>query len=199
MSFPTFRHEVTAGSSEEVRPAIEQPEIEESPAPMPAEGHNPSNTTPQKNAQSIILNAFGSIVSVLLHSPNHRNMTVAAIEATIVPAVVTGQYSMVELTLKDKGVSKPVAFLTWGSFSDTIDSELQTSPETQFPEKPSDWKSGDIIWIVDAAGNGQYVAQMIAEQKKRAWQGKTVRIKMKNSDGTIVVRNLQTTENKTKV
>ena len=134
--------------------------------------------------------ALGGILAVLMRSPGHRHLTVADLESIVAPAVATGQFLLAESTNDETGFTKPVAFLLWASFSAAIDARLTAAPEQPFPSKPADCKSGDIVWVVDAAGDQALIGQMIQQQKAATWKGKMVRMRVAGEGGCIAVNTL---------
>jgi hemolysin-activating ACP:hemolysin acyltransferase len=114
----------------------------------------------------------------------------ADIEAIVVPAVATGQFTIAEATHKQLGFVTPVAFLTWGSFSADIDRAIQQSPDRPFPSGIKDWRSGDYVWVVEAVGDQRLLTDMLQKQQGGAWKGKTVRMRIQGADGKMEIRTL---------
>ncbi|MFM9940450.1 MAG: toxin-activating lysine-acyltransferase [Hyphomicrobiaceae bacterium] len=147
---------------------------------------DPRRMTEQSHA---VMRAFGSIVTVMMHSAAHRDLTVAGIEATLAPAVATGQYIVAEATHQQNGQVRPVAYVLWGSFSSPIDRELQANPDQPFPNKPAAWLGGDVIWITDAAGDATLINKIIEQQQASTWKERTVRMRT-SQGGRIAVQTL---------
>ena len=132
-----------------------------------------------------VMQAFGSIVAVYMRSPAHRNMRLSEIERIVGPAVVTGQFSLAEATHKENGLVMPVGVLLWGSVSLEIDRRLQAlKGDAPFTLAPREWKSGDIVWLVEVIGSKTVVDAMLRRQHETSWRGRTVRTR--NADAGAV-------------
>ena len=71
----------------------------------------------------------------------------------ILPPVLSGQFYVAELANKETGFHAPIAVATWAFVSEEIDKRLQSDPAPRIRLRPEEWRSGDIGWIVDLAGD----------------------------------------------
>ena len=53
--------------------------------------------------------------------------------------------------------------------------------------KPDEWKSGDILWLVDAVGEGRIVEAMLKRLVATEWKGREARMRVRAPDGTFRV------------
>lgn len=116
--------------------------------------------------------AFGTLVSALMRSPRHRKLKLQELEAAIVPPLVLGQFVVAHAAVPNRpGESAPVAALWWALVSPSVDQRL--SKEITFPLTlhRDDWKSGDIPWIIDAAGAPATLRSLIEEVSRQALNG----------------------------
>lgn len=116
--------------------------------------------------------AFGTLVGALMRSPRHRKMKLQDLESALVPALLLGQFAVAHASVPERpGESAPIAALLWAFVSPEIDQRL--SRATSFPLKlqRGEWKSGDIPWIVDAAGQVGPLRSLIDEVSRKAFNG----------------------------
>ena len=117
-------------------------------------------------------------------------MRLAEIEQFVGPAVSTGQFLLAEATRSQNGLVTPIAAVMWASVSAPIDQRLSATPAQPMNLTPADWKSGDIIWIVDAVGDQQTISSMIKKLQETAWKGRTAKMRAQGEGGRIVAHVL---------
>jgi cytolysin-activating lysine-acyltransferase len=105
--------------------------------------------------------AFGEIVSVLMRSKTHRQWNLAAVEQLVVPAVLTGQFTLAQARSQANGMTAPVAVVLWASVSAEIDKRLAAESDQPVRLEPKDWKSGDKVWLVEAVGDARVVNALL--------------------------------------
>jgi hemolysin-activating ACP:hemolysin acyltransferase len=134
--------------------------------------------------------AFGEIVSVLMRAPAYRQLTLAGVEELVVPAVITGQFFLAEAHSKENGFTSPVGVVLWASVSPEVDYRLSTTLDQPFRLGANEWKSGDILWLVDAIGDQRIVGGMLKHLQSTPWKGRNVKLRMKNPQGQTEVKTL---------
>ncbi len=134
--------------------------------------------------------AFGEIVSVLMRADAYRVLTLAHVERLVVPAVITGQFSLAEAQSKENGFMAPIGVVLWASVSPEIDAKLAASANAIFELDARQWRSGENIWLVDAVGDQRVIGAMLQQLQKAAWHGRTVKARMRATDGQIAVQTL---------
>lgn len=162
----------------------------------PAEAAVKKNLTAEEAKRSAIyshgvMQALGSIVTVFLRSPAHRKLTLEAVERVVAPAVSTGQFSIAEATDRRSGLKTPVAVVLWASVSPEVDARLQAQSEQALQLDPKDWKSGQIVWIVEVVGKAAVVKEVINKLKTTAWKGRPVRVRTRDQAGKRSVQTLR--------
>jgi hemolysin-activating ACP:hemolysin acyltransferase len=131
--------------------------------------------------------AFGQIVSVLMRTKPFRGLTLTDVEAMVVPAVNTGQFMIAEAQSKTNGFTSPVAALLWATVSADVDRRLSEKLDQPVNLEPKDWRSGDIPWLVTAAGDQRAVEAMLKQLQDNALKGRPLKTRAKQPDGTFVV------------
>jgi hemolysin-activating ACP:hemolysin acyltransferase len=134
--------------------------------------------------------AFGQIVSVLMRTKPFRGLTLAEVEALVVPAVTSGQFLIAEAQSKSNGFTAPVAALLWASVSAEVDRRLSENLDKPFTLEPKDWRSGDIPWLITAAGDKRVVDAMLKQLQETGLKGRPLKTRAKQADGTVAVKVL---------
>ena len=80
-----------------------------------------------------------------------------------------------------------VGVLLWASVSPEVDRRLAAAQDVPIRLNPSEWRSGDIIWVVDAVGEPQMVQAMLRRMAEKDWQGRQVKMKARDKDGVLRV------------
>ena len=159
------------------RPAA-APAAPAKPAPLDAE------QLKQRAGQAKeIAAAFGQIVSVLMRSEALRTRTLADLEWMVVPAVMSGQYSIAEVQSKQNGMSAPLAVALWASVSAAVDQRLSESIAEPIQLKPEEWRSGEILWLVEAVGEARALGAVLQQLGATRFKGKPVKLRAKDKDG----------------
>ena len=140
--------------------------------------------------------AFAQIVTVLMRSPRYRHYTLGDLEWLVVPALTTGQWRVVGAQSKQNGVSIPVAVALWAMVSAEVDKKLSENLHVPIRLRPDEWKSGDILWLVDAVGDPQVVPQLLKQLLETSFKGREAKVRAAGEDGKITVRRLGAASNK---
>ena len=136
-----------------------------------------------------LMRAYGSILTVLARSAEHRSRSLAELEAVVVPAITAGQFTLAEATHRQNGLVTPIAAVLWANVSPEVDARLAVTPDKPKLE-PREWRSGDIVWIIEAVGDRTAVTQTLERQKAGMWKGRAVRIRATDEAERVVARNL---------
>ena len=161
-----------------------------SPADAPAGAPTINGATiDQKQIQRGTVNAreisasFGEIASLMMRSRNHRLTMLAELEWMVVPAIATRQFRVGEGAMAENGVVVPVAAVLWASVSPEVDQRLAQNLDQPMRLKPHEWRSGDIVWIVEAVGDSKTITAMLQHLKQNELKDQTVRMRVKGKDG----------------
>src|SRR5581483_1033147 len=106
-------------------------------------------------ASKLFSASIGEIVTVISRSPAHKHYALADIEWMILPAIMSGQFYVVEAAHKERGFRVPIAAVTWAFVSEDIDARLREAVGQRVRLRPDEWKSGDIGWLIDAVGQAE--------------------------------------------
>jgi hypothetical protein len=99
------------------------------------------------------------------------------------PAVLTGQFMLVEGRLKKKGLTAPIGVILSATLSADPD-QLSRSGGQLVRLRPPDWQSGDNTWIA-VAGDSRIIAEMAQKLKARLPRNKPVKMWVKDQGGQV--------------
>ena len=137
--------------------------------------------------------AFAQIVSILMHSPRYRHYTLGDLEWLVLPPLLTGQCSVAEAKSKDNGAPVPVAVALWASVSPEVDQRLTETLNTPIRLRPDEWRSGDILWLIDAVGDRRVVPGLLKQLADNTLKGREIKVRGRGEGGKVEVKNLQAT------
>lgn len=132
-----------------------------------------------------VMAAFGEIVTVLMRTQEHRGKPLSDLEWLAVPAVTTGQFALAEAQSKTNGMMAPVGLVLWASVSQVVDQRLRANLADGVKIAPDEWKSGDILWIVEAVGDPKILQAMLQRATQNEWKGRSINLRVRAPDGTL--------------
>ncbi len=119
---------------------------------------------------------LGQVVSVLLRSPIYRHLTIGDLEWLVIPAIQAGQFSILETR---GAVDRPLGVALWASVSQAVDRRLtaqKTAGLVPFRLAPADWRSGDILWLMDLIALRQARQNFLDRLNDTAFKGRKVKL-----------------------
>ena len=110
--------------------------------------------------------SFGEIVGLFMSSPQLKNLPLSSLNQMLVPAIATEQFMIAEARSKESGFLTPIAAVLWARVSEEVDQRL--SEHTGEPVKldAKDWHSGDIPWLILAAGDQRVIKTLLQRVQK---------------------------------
>jgi hemolysin-activating ACP:hemolysin acyltransferase len=183
------------GKAPEARPAARAAASAEPAAQAASAGSDPASEEARRRAAAAVRHslAFAQIVSILMHSPRYRHYTLGDLEWLVLPPLLTGQCSVAEAKSKDNGASVPVAVALWASVSPDVDRRLSENLNTPIRLRPDEWRSGDILWLIDAVGDRRVVPGLLKQLAEHTLKGREIKVRGRAEDGKVEVKNLQIT------
>lgn len=134
--------------------------------------------------------AFGEIVTVLMRSQGHKHLSLADLEWAVAPAVITGQFSLAEAQSKSNGMVAPVAVVTWASVNEDIDQRLMAGIDHPVRLAVQDWRSGPILWVMDAIGDPRVIGSIFERLVQNEWKGQPAKMRTRNPEGKPVIATI---------
>ncbi|MGI9381733.1 MAG: toxin-activating lysine-acyltransferase [Methyloligellaceae bacterium] len=138
--------------------------------------------------------AFGEIVSVLMRSPHYKHYSLTDLEWLVVPPLLNNQFSLAEAHNKEGGFAAPVGVALWASVSEEVDQKLAEGLDRPVRLRPDEWRSGDILWMVDAVGAPQTVNALLERLGSTVFQNKPFKIRAADNEGKRSVKVVQASE-----
>ena len=152
---------------------------------------------PRDARQARFAQTFANIVAVLMRDPNFRNLRLADLEWLVLPPVMAGQFRLAHVQPQPEGGKPqqgggyvPVAVALWARVSPNIDKGLSENLDKQVRLQPNQWASGDILWLMAAAGDQRAVPKFLEQLQETEFKGKEVKLRARGADGKAVVRTL---------
>lgn len=117
--------------------------------------------------------SFGEVLGALMRSPRHRKLRLEELENFAVPAMTHGQFAVANAQVPNRpGETAPVGAIFWALVTPEIDQRLSRAASFPLEIGRNEWRCGDILWIVDAAGPQQVVERLVAEVSARSLGGR---------------------------
>jgi hemolysin-activating ACP:hemolysin acyltransferase len=135
--------------------------------------------------------AFAQVVSVLMRSPQHKHFSLADLEWMVLPPLLTGQCRVVEAKTQPEGPGVPIAVVFWASVSPEVDKRLSDHASIPFRLRPDEWKSGDILWLLEAVGEGRVLQPVLKQLNETEFRGREVKMRTLGKDGKPLVTALR--------
>ena len=120
--------------------------------------------------------AVGRVCKVLLTSAIYRNSPLADLEWLVFPPVALGQCAVLH-GLVD-GFPVPVACALWASISGEVATRLETTSVAPLQLEPEEWKSGPILWLIEAVGDPSAVSELLSGLQAQLFKDTTVRCRV---------------------
>lgn len=119
---------------------------------------------------------IGDIAVVFSRSAKHKHYSLADIEWLVLPAVFSGQFFIAEASNPETGHRAPVAVITWACVSAEVDQRLMESVGGNFRLRPEEWSSGDIYWLIDAAGDPRAIVGALTSLLDGPFKSRDVKV-----------------------
>ena len=134
-------------------------------------------------ASKLLAASIGDIVVILSRSPAHKHYSLADIEWMVLPAVLTGQFYVVEAAHKEHGFRAPIAFITWAFVSEQVERRLAeqgSGPRVRL--RPDEWKSGEIAWLIDAVGSPEGINAGLRWLREGPFRERALKLIVRDAD-----------------
>jgi len=114
----------------------------------------PSNE--RTDQQKAVAAAFGDIVSILMRTEGFKEKSLSDLDWLVMPAIRNGQFALAHGDPAGQQSTQrpavPIAAVLWATVSTSVDGRLRGEVADTIELDPTEWASGDIPWIVAAAG-----------------------------------------------
>jgi cytolysin-activating lysine-acyltransferase len=147
--------------------------------------------------------AFSQVIAVLMRDPAFRQMRLSDLEWLVIPPLMCGQYKLAQAPVQqmmgqatdpakppEGGVLVPVAVGLWARVSAQVDKRLAETLDKNVRLRPSEWTSGERLWLMAAAGDPRAVPHFVDQLAKTEFKGRVVRMRLRGPDGKITIRTI---------
>jgi hemolysin-activating ACP:hemolysin acyltransferase len=125
--------------------------------------------------------AFTQTVTLLMRSSLHKHMAIADLEWLVLPPLLAGQFRIAKVGSKKTGVVVPAGVVLWASVSPEVDKKLSENAAAPLRLRPDEWRSGDIIWLVEAAGDPRVVSKLLTELNASVFKNRDVKVRTREA------------------
>jgi hemolysin-activating ACP:hemolysin acyltransferase len=184
--------EQLSAAPKEAAPGRPGPEIRKPSTADGSASNSASTDGSQRRALSSIRQsvAFAQIASLLMRSPHYRHYTLGDLEWLVIPPLVTGQYIVANTRLQQNGATVPIAMALWASVSAEVDKKLAENLHLPVRLRPDEWRSGDVLWLIDAVGDPRAVPQLLKQLVETRFKGREVKIRVPGENGKVTVQRI---------
>jgi cytolysin-activating lysine-acyltransferase len=139
---------------------------------------------------------FAQVVAILMRDPSFRNLKLADLEWLVLPPIMAGQVKLGHAqsqpggTDQKGGIFVPVAVALWACVSPDIDKALSEHLDKQVRLRPTDWATGDNIWLMAAAGDPRVMPQFLKQLQETEFKEREVKSRVRGTDGKVVIKRL---------
>jgi hemolysin-activating ACP:hemolysin acyltransferase len=126
----------------------------------------------------------------MIGSPPHKDRRLSDLRATVLPAIRTGQYAVASGQSRSKGYSRSLAAVLWAGVAAEVDKRL-SDPKIPARLNPAEWKSGNILWLVETIGDDRAIQALIQRLRANAWKGRSVKVRMTDTKGQATIRTIE--------
>ena len=134
--------------------------------------------------------SIGDMVLVLSRSPAHKHFSLSDIEWMVLPPASVGQFYVAEVADEERGLRAPIALITWAYVSTEVDARLHGSIGQALRLLPDEWNSGDIAWLIDAAGDAIGVGRALYWLAAGPFKERDLKMIVQRVDGARTVNTL---------
>ena len=146
--------------------------------------------------------AFSQVIAVLMRDPTFRQLRLADLEWLVIPPLMCGQYKLAQAPVQqlmdqkpdakpqEGGMMVPVAVGLWARVSAQLDKQLAETLDKSVRLRPSEWTSGEHLWLMAAAGDPRAVPRFVEQLAKSEFKGKLVKMRLRGADGKTTIKTI---------
>ena len=129
--------------------------------------------------------AIGHAIWLMSRSPLHKHLMVTDIEWLLLPPIMLNQFHMWQDT-SAQGEGRPHGFASWAWFGEEQEERIAAKGIRRL--MPTDWKTGEALWLIDFAAPFGGQEKMVEELRLKILPGKRMKmLQAKPEGGTGVV------------
>lgn len=142
--------------------------------------------------------AFVQAIGVFMRSQHYRAYTIGDLEWLLIPAITNRQYRIAEARLDqaDGGRALPAGIVLWAMVSPEVDQRLMEEKNGTPKLQPAEWTSGDIPWLVHAAGESRFVRPIVKDLMETTFKDRKVKVFGRDANNEVKIHTLEAAEGK---
>jgi len=138
----------------------------------PKETAAAATETPARDMDKV--GVMGAAAWLMAQSPLHRHLFMADMEWLVIPPVALGQFRLW------RNGNQPEGFASWAYVSDDVDQALA---QGRGRLRPTDWKSGPHLWLMDLVAPFGGQAKAIEDLKATVLKDQPFKLMRPRDDG----------------
>ena len=144
--------------------------------------------------------AFTQAVGVLMRSSHYKEYKICDLEWLLLPAITNRQFRIGEVKLDEAhgGATVPASLVLWALVSPEVDKRLTGTTESEPKLTPAEWTSGDIPWLVHAAGEARFVRPVVDQLMATTFKGRTLKVLGRDKDNNVKIHILDGSKDSSK-
>lgn len=127
--------------------------------------------------------SFGEIALLMSRSPAEQHFALRDLDWLVAPAVSLGQFALAEAQSKTNGLVVPVGAVLWALVSAEVDQRLSAQEAGPIRLAPSEWRSGDIPWIIHTVGEPKILGGLMEQLTKTVFKDRAPKMRIRGQDG----------------
>jgi hemolysin-activating ACP:hemolysin acyltransferase len=127
--------------------------------------------------------SFGEIALLMSRSPAEQHFALRDLDWLVAPAVSLGQFALAEAQSKTNGLVVPVGAVLWALVSPEIDQRLSAQETGPIRLAPSEWRSGDIPWVIHTVGEPKILGGLMEQLTKTVFKDRAPKMRIRGQDG----------------
>ena len=90
----------------------------------------------------------------------------------------------------ENGARAPVSAVTWAHVSAEVDQRLSDPTLPSLRLKPDEWRSGDILWLIDAVGDGNAIPHLLQRLYEGPFAAREIKMRRAAPNGSVAIGKL---------
>jgi cytolysin-activating lysine-acyltransferase len=144
----------------------------------------------EKLRSKLMMATFGEIVSLMVKSPAHKHYSLLDLEWLVIPPLLGNQFLLAEARLKNRPASVPMGGVFWARVSPAVDARLSSEIGDVLRLHPSEWKSGDIYWLISLFGDKRAAGGLISRLRETVFKDQPFKVIGTGEDGRLQVATI---------
>lgn len=144
--------------------------------------------------------AFTQAVGVLMRSSHYKEYKIGDLEWLLLPPITNRQFRIGEVKLDEAhgGATVPASLVLWALVSVEVDKRLTETTEAEPKLTPAEWTSGDIPWLVHAAGETRFVRPVVDQLMATTFKNRTLKVLGRDKDNNVKIHILDGSKDNSK-